>query len=318
MNRLQCHMSLAIVLSLCCSAGCRWHQWLRRSAVEPPPIAFSSLPSPIEALTAVNANTGRVQTLQAQGATISVPGAPAISADLAVERPQKLRLRAGTQWLGPEVDLGSNDQLFWFWAARAPEPAVYFARHEQFASSRARQMLAIEPAWLIEALGLVSIDPASVVAGPHTAGADRIELRTTLHTGGGAYTRQLLLHAKYGWVLEQHVYDERQQLVASARNLNHEYFPVDGVSLPKRVEVQMPQGMLKLQLDIDRWAINQTLSEPEALFELPRAQFGSQKFVDLADPNFSPPGASAGSSAAPPYTATTAPTPRLRGLSSWR
>jgi len=92
-----------------------------------------------------------------------MPGAPSVGADIAVERPRRLRLRARTQLLGPELDLGSNDELFWLWAARMPDSSVFYARHDQFTTSKARQVLAIEPAWLIEALGLVQIDPASVL-----------------------------------------------------------------------------------------------------------------------------------------------------------
>jgi hypothetical protein len=280
---------LLIIAVSCALAGCRWNTLFRRTYSEPPPIAFSALPGPTEAVTAVNANTERIHSLQAQGAKISIPGAPAISTEIAIERPQRLRLRAGTQLLGPELDLGSNDQLFWLWAARMPNPSVYFARHDQFSTSRARQMLGIEPAWLIEALGLVQIDPASVIDGPHMAGGDRIELRTTLNTAGGPFTRLLVLHHRYAWVLEQHVYDEKGQLIASARNSEHDYNPVDGVSLPRKTEVQIPQGMLRLQLDVDRWAVNQPLSENQTLFELPRSQLGSHAFVDLADPGFVPP-----------------------------
>src|SRR5262245_6653009 len=85
------------------SVGCRSHSWLRRSTGDPPPIAVSALPSPTEAVSAVNANTQRVQSLQTQGATLSIPGAPSISAEIAVERPRKLRLKAKTQLTGPEL-----------------------------------------------------------------------------------------------------------------------------------------------------------------------------------------------------------------------
>ena len=37
---------------------------------------------------------------------------------------------------GPEVDLGSNDQFFWFWIKRSQPPAVYFCRHDQFPTSQ--------------------------------------------------------------------------------------------------------------------------------------------------------------------------------------
>jgi hypothetical protein len=311
---------LLVAVGVCGSAsGCRWNHWFRRNAGEPPPIAFSALPSPMEAVAAVNANTQRVQSLQTQGATLAIPGAPSISAEIAIQRPQQLRLRGGTQLLGPELDLGSNHQLFWLWAARMPDSAVYFARHDQFATSRARQMLAIEPAWLIEALGLVEIDTGSVIEGPHAAGTDRVQLRTTLASAGGPHTRLLILHSKYAWVLEQHVFDERGQLIASSRTSGHEYYPLDGVSLPKRIEVQVPQGVLRLVLDVDRWGINQPLAEGQTLFELPRSQLGNYRFVDLADPNFVPPG---GNLPLPQPRLSQQPPDdyrhRIRGFSQWR
>jgi hypothetical protein len=313
---------LAILLATVCGAGsgCRSHSWLRRGGGDPPPIAFSALPSPTEAVAAVNANTQRVQSLQTQGASISIPGAPSIGAEIAIERPRRLRLRAKTQLLGPELDLGSNDELFWLWAARMPDSSVFFARHDQFATSRARQMLAIEPAWLIEALGLAEIDPASVIEGPHSDTGERIKLRTTLASSGGQYTRLLILHNRYAWVLEQHVYDERGQLIASARNSGHEYYAVDGVSLPKKIAVEIPQGLLRLVLDVDRWAINQPLAEGQASFELPRTQLTNYPFVDMGDPGFVPPGA-----LTPPQPTASPRTNeprdlsrRARGFPSWR
>jgi hypothetical protein len=317
-SRRQLALLLAALAACSNGVGCRWNQWLLRGPAEPPPIAFNSLPNPFEAVTAVNANTQRVQSLQSQGASHSNPGVPAISTVIAIERPRKLRMKAGTQLLGPELDLGSNNELFWLWAARLPDSSVFFARHDQFAASRARQMLAVEPAWLIEALGLVEIDPASVIEGPYADGADRLKLRTTLATAGGQHTRLLILHNKYAWVLEQHVYDEQGQLVASAFNSNHEYRAIDGVSLPKKIAVQMPEGLLRLQLDIDRWNINQPLNDPQATFELPRSQLGNYPFVDIADPNFVPPlSAQPVNQPLPPQRQAEERRPRMRGF-SWR
>jgi hypothetical protein len=238
-----------------------------------------------------------------------------------MQRPKNLRFRAGTNLLGPELDLGSNDQHFWFWAARAPQPAVFFARHEQFATSPARQMLAIEPAWLIEALGVVEIDPASITEGPLAGDGDRVQLRTRLPSGGGNYSRLIVFDKKYAWVLEQHVYDEKGQLVASSRTSGHEFHALDGVSLPKRIEVQIPQGQLRFQLDIDRWAINQPPVEGQTLFELPRSQLSNYPFVDLADPNFTPPAGSAAVQQPAPRVSQAPDTDyrhRIRGMTQFR
>jgi hypothetical protein len=140
-------------------------------------------------------------------------------------------------------------------------------------------------------------------------------------SSGLPYTRLLILHNKYAWVLEQHVYDEREQLIASARASGHEFYSLDGVSLPKRIEVNMPLGQMRFQLDVTRWGINQPLTEGAALFELPREVLSNYPFVDLADPNFIPPAAVAPASQ-PPQPASHAPAEahrqRLRGLSHWR
>lgn len=284
------------------AGGCRWNEWFRRHASEPPPIAFSGLPTREEALAAVNANSGRIQQLQTRGASVSVPGAPAISAEIALEKPKNFRFRAGTSLLGPELDMGSNPLLFWFWAARAPEPDVYYARHDAFQSSRARQMLPIEPTWLIDALGVVEIDPATVLEGPTTAGKDRVQLKTTLTAAAGQFTRLVQLDAKHGWVLEQHLFDPRGQLVASARSSQHHYYHLDGVSLPKRIEVEVPQGQMRFQLDVAEWQINVPPVEGNSLFELPRTQLASYRFVDMADPSFVPPGGTLPVGAPPPRT----------------
>ncbi|MEX2175412.1 MAG: hypothetical protein WD872_13705 [Pirellulaceae bacterium] len=283
-------VGVLLVLMLCTAGGCRWNQWFQKNASEPPPVLFTALPSREEAVAAINANSGRIQSLQTQGATASVPGFPAIGAEIAIEKPKNFRFRAGTALLGPELDMGSNSLLFWFWAARAPEPNVYFARHDLFAASRARQMLPIEPTWLIEALGVVEIDPATILEGPIKAGEDRVQIKTTLQASAGQFTRLVHFHGKHGWILEQHLYDERNQLVASARSSNHHYYHLDGVSLPKRIEVSVPQGQLQFQLDISEWRINQPPAEGQVLFELPRTQLANQRFVDMADPNFVPPG----------------------------
>jgi hypothetical protein len=298
-------------------AGCHWNPFLRKNAVEPPPIAFAALPSPEEAVAAVNANTQRVQSLHTQGGSVAIPGFPSIGAEIAVQRPQQLRFRASAPLLGPQLDLGSNPELFWIWSPGLPGSAVHFARHDQFAGSRARQMFAIEPGWLVQALGLVEIDPASVIEGPHAAGDGRVQLRTTLPSSAGPFTRLLVIDSKYAWVLEQHVYDERGQLIASSRTSDYEYSPIDGVSLPKRIEVQMPESQMQFQLDIDRWAINQPLPEGQAMFTLPREQLGSYPFVDLADPSFVPPAGSLPAQHVPPTTTQQADAyqPRIRG---WR
>jgi hypothetical protein len=162
---------------------------------------------------AVNQNSSRVQSLSVSNASITIPnmmGLPLLSGNIAAERPGRFRLRAGTLG-GPELDLGSNDELFWLWVRHNQPPAVYFCRHSQFANSNIRQMLPVEPAWLLSALGMVGIDPASVISGPlpSVRGSGTVELRTWLPSAGGNLQRVLLIDATRAWVVEQHIYFPR-------------------------------------------------------------------------------------------------------------
>ena len=67
----------------------------------------------------------------------------------------RLRLVAGLPiGTGREIDLGSNDELFWFWIRRNDPPGVYYCRHAEFASSPISRELAVDPHLVAQAFGL--------------------------------------------------------------------------------------------------------------------------------------------------------------------
>jgi hypothetical protein len=58
--------------------------------------------------------------------------------------------------MGPELDLGTNKTVFWFWAKRSKEPGLYYARYEDFRRTRLKTPL--NPMWIKGSLGLDPID----------------------------------------------------------------------------------------------------------------------------------------------------------------
>ena len=132
----------------------------------------------------------------------------------------------GTSIVGAELDLGSNDELFWFWVKRSQPPAIYYCRHDQFAASQARQMTPFEPRWLIEALGVVEFDrslPNKLTVLPN----DRLRIDTIRNTPEGPMTKVTILDGSQGWVLEQHLYDARRRLVARSIASGHRQDPLE-------------------------------------------------------------------------------------------
>ncbi len=268
---------LAIALS-----GCHL-PWIRREAAVTSPILFATPPTKEEIIGAVNANGSRIQQLESD-AKIRYHGIP-LAGNLALERPRRFRLRAGISVLpGTGVDLGSNDELAWFFFEQSQPPGVYHVRHDQFEQSAARQFLPVNPLWLSEALGVVEFDRSGRHDGPYQQVPGKVEIHTHLGQAPGDRTKVTVVHEQYGWVLEQRIY-ERGQLMASAIASKHRYYPEQGVTLPQHVEIQIaPDQPTKLAFTVDLGnpRINSLVGNPQQLWSMPRPD--GFPLIDLADP----------------------------------
>ena len=279
-----------------CSPGWR-NPW---ATLGPPaPSVLATGASVPEIIAAVNQNTARIQTYTANNATLTVPGMPGpmLQGNIAIERPQRFRLRAGTALTGPELDLGSNEQLFWFWVKRNVPPALYYTRHEQYMTSAARQVLPVEPSWLMDALGLITLDPNAAYEGPFARSDGSMELRGQISTPSGTMTRVVVVDPNRAWVLEQHLYDPAGKPVASAVAQRHRYDPINQVSLPERVAINVPGAQLALTLDMGQIAVNQPVGDAQ-MFALP--VIDGFPAVDLSTLGPPPVGAAPTTSAAAP------------------
>jgi len=288
-------LSLATLLTLFCGSGAHciyqygpvWPTYVAQAPQLLPPGATK-----LQVMQVVNDNTARVTSLSTSNATISSPTMPvSLRGNIALERPNRFRLRASHPMTGPEVDLGSNDQLFWVWLHREQPPAVYFCHHDQLHSSAARERMPIEPKWLIEALGLTTFDPDGAHSGPRVRRDGSLEILSTLPLPSGHATaaqanetnKITIIDARHGWVLEQHVYRDGR-LVASALARDHRYDPLSGVSLPQRVEIhisnaQYPNGQMTLDIDLGNVQINSLAGDRDKLWTMP--SFSGSSPIDL-------------------------------------
>lgn len=264
------------------------------NAGPPAPQVISPAATAAEVVAAVNQNTSRVRTYSTNNASIrllGMPGLPALSGNIAAEMPSRFRLRAGTTFTGGEVDLGSNEELYWMWSKRNDPPGVYFARHAQHAGSAAAQMLPIEPAWLSDALGLVQLDPNVAYVGPTPRADGSLELRSQSQGPTGLIERVVVVDPTYAWVKEQHVYDGVGSLLASAVAEDFRYDPVAQVSLPRRVTINIPRADVSLAIDTGSPAVNVPLGDPQQLWALPQVAGTPQ--IDLGNSAGIPAGVSA-------------------------
>jgi hypothetical protein len=260
---------------------------------------------------AVNQNSARVQSLAVTGATITLPntmGLPLLAGNIAAERPGRFRLTAGTAISGQEIDLGSNDELFWIWSRRNEPPAVYFCRHDRFANSAIRDVMPLEPSWLLAALGIVDIDPAMVYDGPLPRKDGTVELRSWLPSSSGKLNRVTVIDSRRAWVVEQYIYDPAgTTLLASAVAESFRYYPAQQVSLPDRVAVRLPTANMSLKIDLGTVQINQLTGNPQQLWSIPTFEGYPQYDLSGAVPGTPLPGQ--------PAARSYSPAPALRSAS---
>ena len=127
--------------------------------IMPLPRTLPAQPTREQIIAAIEDNTSRVRSYAATQAVLVVPGVPRLSAQVACEPPRRFRLRAQTSLTGNELDIGSNDDLFWLWIRRHEPPIMLFCQHEKYEQSSARQVLPIRADWMPELLASVlSID----------------------------------------------------------------------------------------------------------------------------------------------------------------
>jgi len=277
-------LSLLVLVGLVAFCGSSCPRLVPHYA-EPLPRVLPPSPSLEQVIQVVNQNSSQIVSIEATQATLSSPGLPTLRADVAFQRPKRFRLRA-QMVMAPEIDLGSNDELFWFWIRRNEPPAVYFCRHQQFAGSRAAEVIPIDPDWLIESLGIVEFDPALPHQGPFPLPGDRLEVRTIRETARGPTTKVTVIDGARGLVLQQQVYDVGGRLRASAVARRHRRDPLTGLILPRTVDICCPatefSTEFSMRIDLGNARINSLTNHRPELWTMP--SYDGYPVVDLCNP----------------------------------
>ncbi|MEN1681469.1 MAG: hypothetical protein AAGJ46_17955 [Planctomycetota bacterium] len=294
-------LALACSVIACFATGCR----LMRSGgagtapTTAAPVVLQPGATAQQVIAAVNQNSARVHSYSAPNATFTTPAMPVgrLRGSVVLERPRRFRLRAGTALTGGEVDLGSNDERFWMWAKRNEPPALYFARHTDHGLGAARELLPIDPAWVVDALGLVTLDATAPTQPPIVRPNGQIELRQSVTGPLGPVTRVSVVDPAHAWVVEQQVIGAGGQVLAAAAAKEFRYYVEAGASLPSEVTVQVPTAGLTLTVRTGGVSVNTPLGSQSPHWQMP--VMDGYPTVDLGQVGGAPIAGAAPSVAAP-------------------
>jgi hypothetical protein len=199
-----------------------------------------------------NLNIGARSGLQA----IDVSGA------VAARRPRELRLRGKV--LGQSaVDIGSNDQEFWYWIRQANPPYYHKCSYKDLATGKVNVPFPVETDMVMAALNMAEYDPKGKyelnqgqgkettweLVQDTTSAAGQPIKRTTVFRG-------TLARPGEPQVLEHVLRDARGNLVCKATVQRVEVDRASGAVIPTRLTIEYPAQKVRLKMELNDLQVN--------------------------------------------------------------
>jgi hypothetical protein len=199
-----------------------------------------------------------------------------LAGQLAYQESKHLRLRTESRF-GLELDLGSNEDVFWFWSKRMRPSALYYATHENYLKTPLKAPF--DPLWMMRCLNFAPIDIKNVKVREFKGQAVVQSMRVN---NLGQLIRELtVIDLLRKLVVGHYLCDENNQMIASAEINNFQM--VDGLSVPSVVQFNWYEERTSMiwsivdvqvnrQIGVDRFG----LPNMEHVIDMSRMSEGSQ------------------------------------------
>ncbi|MDR2642395.1 MAG: hypothetical protein LBC74_06335 [Planctomycetaceae bacterium] len=267
-------------------SGCQAIRSLfERSDPKPMVRTVSAKPSLSEIIDPINRNSQMIRTISADNVSLAFSGVSMpLNVRLTCERPKRIRIIGGTSITGQELDFGSNDELFWIWVKR--EQDLYFCRHSQFPSCPVRNILPIDPDWLIEALGIVEFKDSERHEGPYPTDDGNWTIITRRSTQTGQFVKKTTIDAKTGLVSKQEIFSPQNELITSALSSDYRFDVENGIIYARKIEIYYAAstGKSTISINLGSPQFNQTTNTYSSMYTMPT--YNERKPVDICSEEF--------------------------------
>jgi hypothetical protein len=184
------------------------------------------------------------------------------------EKPRNFRMKV-TFGGKDEVDVGSNTEEFWFWAAKNPDKYQYFCSYRDLNQGKVKMMppLPIQPEWIMETLGLGPFGPAEKYqlepSGPND---HMLRLVEKAKSPQGYAVRKVIVmnrrevRAPTPQVTAFLLLDDSTGKEICSAHITHT--TVDrgtGAILPYKMELRMPSQKMSMSLKLDGMRVNDAI-----------------------------------------------------------
>jgi hypothetical protein len=255
-------------------AGCNTWGGMRSGApVAPTPQNAMAVPTSAQLVNYLNDNARRLQSLEVSDLAIDASQrlqSIGLAGMMACHKPKDFRMvaRVGGQ---TQVDLGSNQNEFWYWVAKAEPPYLVHCSHQDFESGRARTPFPFQPEWIMEALGMGEYDPNrnyQVVTTPNT-----FELVESTTSPQGQPVRKITEFSRgqsHVQVTRHRLTDAQGKDICAATIRRVDQDPRSGAIFPRKIILSWPAEHIKLEMTLETVKVNAlVVSERGGLFQRP-------------------------------------------------
>jgi hypothetical protein len=219
----------------------------------------SATPTAGELVTVLNDNAHKVQSVGVRYLDIDcAQGAQSVGLRgwMYCQKPKSFRMTAELAG-NTEVDIGSNDQEFWYWIRRNEPPYLFHCSHDEFAKGRVNLQVPFQPEWIMEALGMAEYDPTKpyqVVANKNTI--EMIE-PAVLPQGQRVNKVTVFTRGQSGLQVTGHMLrDSQNKEICTATVVRSQQDAATGATLPKVVELKWEAEHLKMKLLMQNATVN--------------------------------------------------------------
>jgi hypothetical protein len=166
-----------------------------------------------------------------------------------------LRIFISHSLFGQEMDIGSNEEFFWFWSKRMTPPALFYARHEDLGKTMLKTPL--NPDWLLESFGITQLPEKNIEF--VKCGLLQGIIQYKVSALGENVFIVTLLDPKINTIAGKYLYREDGNLLASIEFKSFKKCNKVGVMVPTSLRITWPEENIYMDWDMSGVGINQCI-----------------------------------------------------------
>ena len=174
------------------------------------------------------------------------------STSVAVQAPRNLRISVAKPGGGQAVDIGSNEERFWFWTYEQPELVTCCHEETSMALHRMRLPVPIDPDWLMEIFGVMPIDGEDYVLDRPSETNPIIDLIAVRSSPSGNHTEQIIRVNACTGRIDAHILRQLDGTILAKALLGDYRELPNGSALPTSIRISMPQVDKQLQITLGK------------------------------------------------------------------